>query len=111
MPFVLETSGDPVQNRFVFLTTRGVSMKKFTMWLMVALLAVAPIGCGPGTAGSSGDNPSGDGTTVGEDEVKTPAGEKAKSNKNILDEMGPGGPADPDGAAAAAPAPADAKKK
>ena len=87
-------------------------MKKFTMWLMVALLAVAPIGCGPGSAGSSGENPGGDGTTVGTDDVEAPAdGKKAKSNKDILDEMGPGGPADPDGAAAAAPAPADAKKK
>ncbi len=86
-------------------------MKKLTMWLMVALLAVAPIGCGPGSAGSSGENPGGDGTTVGTDDVEAPADGKAKSNKDILSEMGPGGPADPDGAAAAAPAPADAKKK
>ena len=81
-------------------------MKKLTMWLMIAVLSVSPIGCGSGP-GTSGENPKGEGAPVGTSESEVPAGEQAKSTTDILDEMGPGGEADPDAPAAA---PADKKK-
>lgn len=88
-------------------------MKKLITSLMVAALIATPIGCGGGP-GSSGENPGGDGATV--DDGKTtkasgsdadPATGKVHSTKDILDEMGPGGEADPD---AIAPPPAQKKK-
>ncbi len=81
-------------------------MKKLTMWLMIAVLAVSPIGCGSGP-GTSGENPKGEGMPVGTSDASDSGGEKVKSDKDILDEMGPGGEADPDAPAAA---PADKKK-
>ena len=90
-------------------------MKKLITSLMVATLIAAPIGCGGGP-GSSGGNPGGDGTTVKDGKKTKASGSdadpdtgKVHSTKDILDEMGPGGKADPD-APAAAPAPAEKKK-
>jgi len=87
-------------------------MKKLITSLMVAALIAAPIGCGGGP-GSSGENPGGDGTTVDSGKKTKASGSdadpetgKVHSEKDILDEMGPGGDADPD-----APAPPPAEKK
>jgi hypothetical protein len=80
-------------------------MKKLITFLVVAALMVAPIGCGGGP-GSSGDNPSGDGTPVetggktkaapGDADPKTG---KVMSDADILKNMGEGGSADPASAA------------
>ena len=88
-------------------------MKKLITSLMVATLIAAPIGCGGGP-GSSGENPGGDGATVKDGMTTKASGSdadpttgKVHSTKDILDEMGPGGEADPD---AIAPPPAQKKK-
>ena len=77
-------------------------MKKLITSLMVAALMAAPIGCGGGP-GSSGENPKGDGAplpsggeTKASDSDADPKTGKVHSAKDILDEMGPGGEADPD---------------
>ena len=85
-------------------------MKKFITTLMVAALVAAPIGCGGGP-GSSGSNPTGDGTPI-DSSAKGPGGEtkaspsdadpktgKVHSAADILKEMGEGGAADPAAAA------------
>lgn len=75
-------------------------MKTLITFLMIAALMAAPIGCGGGP-GSSGENPGGDGmpisdgTTKASDSDADPETGKVHSNKDILDEMGPGGEADP----------------
>jgi len=89
-------------------------MKKLITSLVVAALVAAPIGCGGGP-GSSGDNPKGAGAPVTDGAQTKASGSdadpktgKVHSTEDILDEMGPGGEADPD--APAKPA-AEAKKK
>ena len=75
-------------------------MKNLITFLVVAVLMAAPIGCGGGP-GSSGENPGGDGNPISGGETKAsdsdadPETGKVHSAKDILDEMGPGGEADP----------------
>ena len=68
-------------------------MKTFTTWMTIAALAAVPIGCDSGP-GSSGENPSGDGDLIQQDDG-TGDTEGGVSHDDVMKMQGEGGEADP----------------